>query len=353
MEEENMAQEFFILDVLLWTSLYLIVTLSLNIEYGYAGIPNFGRALAVLMGAIATGGIVNRILMAVFGIEGNIIEASGALKSVVNPIIAQNPLFGLGILVLSLVIAALIGAITGALFILPSAKLRQDYLAITLLAISEVVFMVSNYNPSIIGGYYGVSVPDILAWLPGEQRFLAFTVMAVLIAILVYLFVERLLTSPYGRLLKAMRENEDVVEAFGKNIMTVRIKTVAIGSAVAATAGALYSFYSVNVIATTFNRVEWTFFPFLMLLLGGMGNNRGVVLGVFSFVVAKLFLTVYKFEIKTMLHLPFEATWLEYILFGIAMLLILYYRPEGILKEKPVMTPPLKQALRERKKTRS
>ena len=213
--------------------------------------------------------------------------------------------------------------------------------------------MVSNYNPSIIGGYYGVSVPDILAWLPGEQRFLAFTVMAVLIAILVYLFVERLLTSPYGRLLKAMRENEDVVEAFGKNIMTVRIKTVAIGSAVAATAGALYSFYSVNVIATTFNRVEWTFFPFLMLLLGGMGNNRGVVLGVFSFVVAKLFLTVYKFEIKTMLHLPFEATWLEYILFGIAMLLILYYRPEGILKEKPVMTPPLKQALRERKKTRS
>ena len=353
MEEENMAKEFFILDVLLWTSLYLIVALSLNIEYGYAGIPNFGRALAVLMGAIAAGGIVNRVLMAVFGVGGNIIEASGALKSVVNPLIAQNPLFGLAILILSLVIAALVGAITGALFILPSAKLRQDYLAITLLAISEVVFMVSNYNPAIIGGYYGVSVPDILAWLPGEQRFLAFTIMAVLVAILIYLFVERLLTSPYGRLLKAMRENEDVVEAFGKNIMTVRIKTVAIGSAVAATAGALYSFYSVNVIATTFNRVEWTFFPFLMLLLGGMGNNRGVVLGVFSFVVAKLFLTVYKFEIKTMLHLPFEATWLEYILFGIAMLLILYYRPEGILREKPVMTPPLKQALKERKKTRS
>ncbi len=349
MEEENMAQEFFILDVILWTSLYLIVTLSLNIEYGYAGIPNFGRALAVLMGAIAAGGVVNRILIAIFGVEGDIIEASGALKSVVNPMIAQNPFFGLAIFVLSLIIAALVGALTGALFILPSAKLRHDYLAITLLAISEVIFMVSNYNPAIIGGYYGVSVPDILAWLPGELRFLAFTVVALITAILVYLFVERLLTSPYGRLLKAMRENEDVVEAFGKNIMTIRVKTVAIGSAVAAIAGALYSFYSVNVIATTFNRVEWTFFPFLMLLLGGMGNNRGVALGVFSFVLAKQFLTVYKFEIKTMLNLPFEATWLEYILFGIAMLLILYYRPEGILREKPVMTPPLKRALKEKK----
>lgn len=337
-----MAFEYFILDVLLWFAIYMIVVLSLNIEYGYAGIPNFGRAMAVLMGAMAVGGVVNRILMHLLGIEGGIIEASGALKSAVTPLISHNPLMGLGLLVISLLIAAAVGAIAGALFILPSAKLKHDYLAITLLAISEVLYLVFNFNTSLIGGYYGVSAPDVMAWVPGEQRFLAFTILGLGLAATVYLFVERLLTSPYGRLLKATRENEDVVKAFGRNTFILRIKTVALGSGIAALAGAFYSLYSVNVIASAYHRVEWTFFPFLMLLLGGRGNNKGVAVGVFSFVLAKVFLTVYKFEIKSILHLPFEAAWLEYILFGVLMLLILYYRPEGLLKEKPVLTPPIK-----------
>ncbi len=346
-----MAQEYLLLDILLWFSIYLIVALSLNVEYGYAGIPNFGRALAVLVGAFAVGGVVNRILISLLGIEGGIIEASGSLKSVLNPAIAQNPLLGLGILLLCLGVAALLGAVTGALFILPSAKLRHDYLAITLLAISEVMFLVANYNTSLIGGYYGVSVPDVLAFVPGERRFLSFTLLGLVLALVVFLLVERLLTSPYGRLLKAMRENEDVVRAFGRDILVLRIKTVAIGSAIAALAGAFYSLYSVNVIASTFFRVDWTFFPFLMLLLGGMGNNRGVALGVLSFVVVKVLLTVYKYEIKAVLHLPFEATWLEYMLFGVLMLLILYYKPDGLLRERPLtLTPPVRSALEQRGK---
>jgi branched-chain amino acid transport system permease protein len=348
MEEQKVAAEYFLLDVILWFSIYLIVALSLNIEYGYAGMPNFGRAMAVLVGAIAVGGVVNRLFIFFLGTEGEIIEASGIVKGSVNAMIYQNPFLGLGIFVFSLLIAALMGALTGVLFILPSAKLKQEYLAITLLAISEALYMVSNYNPYIIGGYYGVSIPDILTWLPGEWRFLAFALLSAGTALLVYLFVDRLLTTPYGRLLKAMRENEDVVRAFGKDILALRIKTAAIGSGIAAVAGALYCFYSVNVIASTFFRVEWTFFPFLMLLLGGMGNNRGVVLGVLCFVFAKVFLMVYKFEIRSTFQLPFEATWLEYILFGVLMLLILYYKPEGLIKEKPVMTPPVKQAMKKR-----
>lgn len=341
-----MALEYFFLDVMLWFAIYLVVALSLNIEYGFAGIPNFGRAMAVLMGGIAVGYGVNRILMLLLGIEGEIVEASGIVKSTVNAMISQKPLLGLGILAFSLLMAMLVGAIAGVLFILPSAKLKHEYLAITLLAISEVLYLISNYSTSIIGGYYGVSIPDVLAWVPGEKRFLAFALLGLSLALLVYLFAERLLTTPYGRLLKAMRENEDVVKAFGKDILMLRIKTVALGSGIAAMAGAFYSFYSVNVIASTFFRVEWTFFPFLMLLLGGMGNNRGVALGVLCFVLAKVFLTVYKFEIGSALQLPFEAAWLEYILFGAVMLLILYYKPEGLIKERAIMTPPVKNALK-------
>jgi branched-chain amino acid transport system permease protein len=344
-----MAQEYLLLNISLWIGFYLIVALSLNIEYGFGGIPNFGRALAVLMGAVAVGSITNRTLMAIFGVSGQIIESSGAVKSIANDLIAQNPLVGIAIFIFSLSIAAILGAATGALFILPSAKLSEDYLAITLLSISEVVYMTSYYHPDIIGGYYGISIPNVLAFIPGEQRLLVFSLITLSLAFITYLFVNRLLTSPYGRLLKAMRENEDVVKVYGKDVMKIRIKTVAIGSGVAAIAGALYSMYSVNVIATNFSRVEWTFYPFLMILLGGLGNNRGVVAGVAAFVTARIMLTTYKFEIAHALNLPFDPVWLEYILFGILMLLILVYRPEGIFKEKPIVTKPIKRVL-ERKK---
>lgn len=342
--------EQIILNIALWFSLYTIVSLSLNIEYGYAGIPNFGRALAVLMGAFTVGGIVNRLLMAVLGIEGELSESSGELVSVVNELISQNPMYGVGIFLLSIGLAMMVGAVTGALFILPSAKLSKDYLAITLLAISEVVFMVCNFNVRLIGGYYGVSVPDVLAFIPGESRGFAFAILALIIAAMVYVFTEKLLNSPYGRLLRAMRENESVVEATGKSVMMLRIKTAAIGSSIAAIAGVLYSLYSVNVIATSFSRVEWTFYPFLMLLLGGVGNNRGVVVGTLTFVVVKTFLTIYKYEIKSALMLPFEAVWLEYILFGLLMYFVLLYKPEGLIKEKPIFSAPIKKIAKVRER---
>jgi len=329
------------MNIALWFGLYLIVALSLNVEYGYAGIPNFGRALGVLVGAFAIGAIVNRILMIILNVSGNLVKASGEVKGLANTIIAQNPIFGFSLLILSIIIAAILGAIVGALFILPSAKLSEDYLAITLLAISEVAFMVCNYETKLVGGYYGVSIPDILAFIPGEKKMLAFVIIIFAIAFLIFLLLNRMLNTPFGRLLRAMRENEHVVKAYGRDIMKTRIKVVALGSAIASIAGVLFSFYSVNVIARSFNRVEWTFYPFLMVLLGGIGNNIGTVLGVLSFVVIKVLLITYKYEIKSFLHLPFESTWLEYILFGVIMIVILLYKPEGLIKEKPIFTKPI------------
>lgn len=334
--------EQIVLNILMGVGLYLIVCLSLNIEYGFGGIPNFGRAFAVLVGAFAVGGIVNRILMLILGVSGEIVEGSGVVKGVVNEIISQNPAVGILLLILCLFISATVGALTGALFILPSARLSEYYLAMTLLAISEVMFMVGYYNPDIIGGYYGVSVPDVIAFIPGEQRLRVFSFTTLAIAFFTYLLLRRALNTPYGRLLRAMREDEAVVEAYGKNIMMLRIKTSALGSALASLSGALYSLFSANIIASSFNRVEWTFYPFLMIILGGSGNNRGVVAGVCSFIVAKVLLAVYKWELTEVLHLPFEAVWLEYIIFGILMLLVLMYKPEGLIKEKPIMTRPIR-----------
>ena len=345
--------EHLILTIALWFGIYAIVVQSLNIEYGYGGIPNFGRALAVLMGGIAVGGIVNRILMVAYGISGDIVRASGAVKSTANEIIVREPGFGVLIILASLGLAAVLGGVTGALFILPSAKLSEDYLAMTLLAISEVAYLVSNYDMDIIGGYYGVSVPNVLAFVPGESRVLVFAVLTIIIAFACYLFATRLLNSPYGRTLRAMRENEGVSKAYGKDVMKLRIKTVAVGSAMASLAGALYSLFSVNVITTSFSRVEWTFYPILMVLLGGAGNCTGVLLGTFIFVLSRILLITYKFEITSVLRLPFEAVWLEYILFGVIMLMTLIYRPAGLLREKPILTGPIKKAAKARELNQS
>jgi len=345
----SLSLEHIILNIAIWFGLYLIVSLSLNIEYGFGGIPNFGRALAVLMGAVAVGALVNRALMALFGINGDIIVASGEVKRVMNDLILQNPLIGVGFLLFVLTVAALAGAVTGALLILPSARLSEDYLAITLLAISEVFFMISYYHPDIIGGYYGTSVPDIFAWAPSEWRIVLFALLVIVTAAAIYILLDRILTSPYGRLLKAMREDETVVRMCGRDVMWIRVRTVALGSAVAAIAGALYSLYTLNVIATSFGRVEWTFYPFLMILLGGVGNKRGVLLGTFLFVLIKILLTTYKYELRDLFRLSFETVWLEYIIFGILMLLILLYRPEGIIKEEPILTEPMKICVKRRR----
>lgn len=350
---EGVNSEYLILTIILWFGFYAIVVLSLNIEYGYGGIPNFGRALAVLMGGVAVGGLMNRVLINIFKVSGGIIEASGAVKSIVNSIIAENPVLGILILLASLGLAAALGWVAGALFILPSARLSEDYLAITLLAISEVTYLVLYYNVDFIGGYYGVSIPDVLAFIPGTKRILAFTIILVLITFGCYAFIEKLLNSPYGRVLRAMRENEFVAKAYGKNIMMLRVKTVALGSSIASLAGALYSFYSVNVIATSFSRVEWTFYPILMLILGGAGNNIGALLGAFAFVLTKVLLITYKFEITSALRLPFEAVWLEYILFGVAMILILLFKPEGLIKEKPIFTKAVKKVVEAKQKQKN
>ncbi len=343
-----------ILNILLWFGLYLIVSLSLNMEYGYGGIPNFGKAISVLVGAVVVGGIITRILIAIYKVKTayGFSTATSAASNELTQAIAHNPALGFFLLISTLIIAIALGCIVGAVFILPSARLREDYLAITLLAIAETFTMVCYYNPVIIGSYYGVSVPDFLAFISGEKKYVVFTAVVLVLAFLTYLFFERLLNTPYGRLLKAMRENEDVIRVYGRDLMRVRVMTMAVGSGIAAMVGVLLSFYTLRVQANSFmitGRTLWTFYPFLIILLGGAGNNRGVVAGTLIFVTVMEVIDFYKTSIVSFLHLPVEAVWLEYILFGVMMLLILYYKPEGIIPEKPIATPPIKRAYETRK----
>jgi len=326
----------FIVDLLAFFAVYLILALSLNLEFGYTGLPNFGKVLLVAGGAYIVAAFSGRFSQLVLNaaIGKDFIKDNAAVMAEVNTRFSQEIYAALLVFFTTIILAALIGGVLGYLASYPAIRLREDYLGMTLLAIGEIARVVGqNYEP-IAGGTLGVQVPDPFAWA-GEVRFLAFTLVLLAFAGLIYLYAERLARSPLGRLLRSIRDNEKAAEALGKDSTRIRIKILVVGSAIAGMAGALYSFYAGGVVATAFNRVDWTFWPWLILIIGGAANNVGVAAGAFIFIGARRVIEFYK---DSFTFLPFDAVWLEYLLLGVILIVVLIYRPEGVIPEKPTPT---------------
>jgi len=326
----------FIVDLLAFFAVYLILALSLNLEFGYTGLPNFGKVLLVAGGAYIVAAFSGRFSQLVLNaaIGKDFIKDNAAVMAEVNTRFSQEIYAALLVFFTTIILAALIGGVLGYLASYPAIRLREDYLGMTLLAIGEIARVVGqNYEP-IAGGTLGVQVPDPFAWA-GEVRFLAFTLVLLAFAGLIYLYAERLARSPLGRLLRSIRDNDKAAEALGKDSTRIRIKILVVGSAIAGMAGALYSFYAGGVVATAFNRVDWTFWPWLILIIGGAANNVGVAAGAFIFIGARRVIEFYK---DSFTFLPFDAVWLEYLLLGVILIVVLIYRPEGVIPEKPTPT---------------
>ncbi len=326
-----------VLSILVNMAVFLIVTLSLNLETGFAGIPQFGRVLAVIAGAIGAGAVAGRILAAMFGLPSGV-EYVGDLNFQIvgklNTILESSPALSIGALILSLAVAAALGGIMGYLASYPAIRLKEAYLGITLLAFGDALQIIGKYYDPLAGGTAGIVVPDVFRFVgTGEIRFLGSTLIILGIAILVYLYTQRLAKSPFGRALKAMRDNELAAEVYGKDIVKLRAQTLIIGGALAGMGGALWALYTGSFKALTYNRLTWTFWPWAFMMLGGTGNNLGIVLGTLVFSTFRSLIYAYKTELTT--YIPINPNWLEYLLIGVIIILIALFRPQGILPEKP------------------
>ena len=332
------AETIFIVDLLAIFAIYVVVNLSLNMEFGYTGIPNFGKVLAVGAGAFVAASVPGRIFAGIAGIEGDYIADNLAIVSNINIWLVDNVGIGFAVFVLTLGVAAAVGGGIGILTSYPAIRLRGDYLAITLLAFGESIRVIGiNFTP-LVGGTLGVQVPDPLSFLPDEMRFPAATVGLVVIAALVYVYCEKTIRSPLGRLMRGVRDNEVAAEALGKDSARIRIKVIMVAAALAAIGGALYAFYVGSTIAFAYDRATWTFWPFLMILIGGLANNKGVLIGTLIFVTLRKFIIFFKDSLEG--FVPFDVIWLDFLLLGIILLVILLYRPQGIFVEKPTPTVP-------------
>jgi len=258
------------------------------------------------------------------------------IVSQINLWLVDNVGIGFIVFFLTLGIAAGVGGCIGLLTSYPAIRLRGDYLAITLLAFGESIRIIGNNYTPLVGGTLGVQIPDPLSFLPDELRFPVATIGLVAIAAAVYVYSEKMIRSPLGRMLRAVRDNEIAAEALGKNSNHIRIKIIMVSAALAAIGGALYAFYVGGTIAFAYDRASWTFWPFLMILIGGLANNKGVLIGTLIFVTLRKFIIFFKGSLEG--FVPFDVVWLDFLLLGIILIVILLYRPQGIFVEKPTTT---------------
>jgi len=225
-------------------------------------------------------------------------------------------------------LAAIIGAIA-------LRNLRDIYFAVTTLgAVSALYLIVQNYTPLFDGfnGVYGLINPGQAALrltYNGYRIVLLVVVLAILF--LAYLLVQRLSRSPFGRLLRAVREDERAAAAYGRTVFSAKYRAYLFGAALAGLTGGLFA-----IFISAFNPSAWTPQELLVIyaaiLVGGRGNPRGVILGVF---------VVYTGFVELTRFLPSPASRPEFgpsmrqILIGFLIILMLRFRPEGIFRERP------------------
>jgi len=319
-------------------SIFSIVTLSLNLEVGHTGISQFGRVLAVIAGAFVVGAIPGRILAFLYGLPFGLEYADDAVNYKVVPllhkILEKNIALALGFFLFCLVLAGLSGALIGWLTSRPAIRLREAYLGISLLAFGDFFMWFGHNWEPLVGGTTAVFIPDPfrIVW-DYRMQAVAFTFLA--IAVLVYLFIERITKSPFGRTLKMLRDSPLVSRVYGKNIVKIRTQSLVIGSAIAAIGGALYVIYTGTCTAIGFTRLTWTFWPWAYMMLGGIGSNIGMVLGVLVLTVLRTLIILYRKSVFGFLLLwGIDPIWLEYTLLGLVIIFIVLFMPYGLVPEK-------------------
>jgi branched-chain amino acid transport system permease protein len=234
-------------------------------------------------------------------------------------------------LLLAVIAVVAFAAVIGAVAL---RNLREIYFAITTLsAVYALYLVVENYTPLFDGynGVYGLINPGQTALnLTYNGYRIIFLVVVLVILALVYLLVQRLSASPFGRMLRSVREDERAASAYGRSVFFAKYRAYLFGAALAGLAGGLFA-----VFISAFNPSAWTPQELLVIyaaiLVGGRGNPRGVVAGVFVVYIGFIELTRF---LPAPASRPEFGPALRQILIGLLIILMLKFRPEGLLKER-------------------
>jgi ABC-type branched-subunit amino acid transport system permease subunit len=277
---------------------YAMLALALNVQWGFTGLVNLGHVGFFAIGAYGTA----------------LLTVRGA------PFLA------------GMIASVLLAACLGSLVAMATLRLKEDFLTVVTLGFSEIVrlFLINeDWLTRGTNGISGIPRPFRHSFLRGYDLFYLLIVAAV-VAVLFFV-LERLRKSPYGRVLKAIREDEEIASVAGKNVFRFKVQAFTLGAAIAGLSGFFYAHYITFISPDTFVP-SLTIYVWVALIAGGSGNNKGAILGavvLMGFLEGTRFL---KDFIPFLTGVRLAAS--REILVGTLLILLMHYKQEGILPEE-------------------
>jgi len=327
-------------------SIYAVLNLGLNVQWGYAGHLNFGIAGFFAIGAFTSAlfttaaptGVMAHYTQQAFGLEAPFLVGVAA--------------------------GAVVSGVVAALIAIPVLRLRMDFLAIATIGIAEIIRLIFQNERWLANGpqpLRGIPQPlrcltdpqgcaGVAGWFnglfaplgPRDYDYIYLAIVSIILLV-VYLALERAVRSPWGRVLRATRDEEASTEMSGKNVPWVRIESFVVGAVVMGIGGALYAHYTVTIDYTHFRPLFATFIVWVMLMLGGSGNNRGAIVG--AFIIwgvwsGTAFLTGYVDPLLAAIDpsLADRSAYLRWLLVALLLAGIVLFRPQGLLAEETVVS---------------
>lgn len=281
----------YLLHILVIAGIYTILTLSLNLIVGYTGLAALGHIAFACIGAYTSSLL--------------------ALNLGISPWIG-------------LIVGAFSASILGVIIGYPSLRLKGDYLALATLGLGIIVYSIAKNWVSLTRGPMG---------LPGIPRFSLFgweisATWSYLALVLFFIFftyfaIKNIANSPFGRILKGIREDEIAIMALGKNVNKYKLIVFIVGAFFAGIAGSLYAHYITFIDPSSFTVME-SIVVLLMVVFGGMASLRGSFLGAAILVIFPEFLRF--------LGMPSSiAAPLRQMIYGLLLVVLMIWRPQGLL----------------------
>jgi branched-chain amino acid transport system permease protein len=301
--------------------IYTLFALGIQVQFGYAGLLNFGQVAFMGIGAYTMAILV--------------------VKEDLNMWLAA----GCGVL---------LAMFAGLLLGLPTLRLRADYFAIVTIAFSEILRYVATNEDRLTGGSQGTvnlaGIGKTSQYDGAWQTFLgrvehhlhisgdaAMLILVWTVALLAVAMVALMMRTPWGRVLKSIREDEDAAASLGKNVFLYKLQALAIGAGLGAVAGVFYawqfSFFSPDDFAPLI-----TFFAWMIVILGGVGRAWTVPIGALVFGVIFAGTRFFDFSPFSLLDST-ERAYVRLIVIGLVIIGLMLFRPQGIFGSRKEMVP--------------
>lgn len=319
----------FLVPFLATVAVFAIICIGLNVQWGYTGIFNFG-VLAFFMVGSYTAAIVTK-----GPAEGEFVSYVGGFGedlADVLPFVNSGEWFPF---LVGIIVAAVVSGLLALLLAGPTLRLREDYLAIAIIGVAELLRRIVIEEQGLVNGARGITgIPRPFGGLVAADNFKwIFLAIAIVSLVLVYIAVELGIRSPWGRVLRALREDEDATAASGKNVFAFKMQGFVFGAAIMGAGGALFAFQQGAASPDTFTHFFATFIFWAMLIVGGSGNTMGAVAGAYIiWGFWSITLQIQGYDLPDVI--AGRIFYVRDFLIGAIIVIVLLFNPRGLFPEQ-------------------